>query len=263
MQRRYSITDLGAIQGLSIRDGMLYIYGDVDEANPRVGAIREYTMDCVPTGRVVWLRKNGNPLILHPTGLTFHSTLGTFLGDTVNRKGTIYRLDWDAMWEYGTLDGAVLNVITDDAAINGCRPELVSLGGKKYLATTDYGDVSPEIRLMDIDAMLAAGRTAAPGVVVHRIPCGPYTQNLHWDAERGELTCVRNIIAGLQWRLDILNLKAAVEAESEEAPGVRVRRIDLDHEDELEGYRPMGNGRGIFVTSSPRDNVFLETLPKE
>jgi len=63
-----SITDLGlgAVQGVVVRDGKVYAYGDVVKAEPRVGVIREYTQALEPTGRVVWLRKGGKPLITHP-----------------------------------------------------------------------------------------------------------------------------------------------------------------------------------------------------
>ena len=57
----------------------------------------------------------------------------------------------------------------------------VSLGGKTYLATADYGDVHPEIRLYDTDRLLAAGRSSAPGGHHHRVLCGPFNQNLHSD----------------------------------------------------------------------------------
>ncbi len=69
-----SITDigLGAVQGVVVRDGKIYAYGDVYQAQPRVGVIREYNERLESTGRVVWLRRGGKPLIVHPTGLTWH-----------------------------------------------------------------------------------------------------------------------------------------------------------------------------------------------
>src|SRR5439155_552378 len=99
--------------------------------------IREYTADYKPTGRAVWLRKGGKPLLLHPTGLAFHRKWGTFLGDTVNKKAIIYRLDWAKMWEDGHLDRAVLDVVADDAAVNGCRP---LDGGRGLFVTSEEKD---------------------------------------------------------------------------------------------------------------------------
>ena len=48
----------------------------------------------------------------------------------------------------------MLDTIEDDAAVNGCRPEFVQVNGRTLLATADYGDVRPEIRLLDPEALL-------------------------------------------------------------------------------------------------------------
>jgi hypothetical protein len=68
--RKLTDAKLGACQGIAIRDGRIYAYGDVYSARPRVGVMREYNMDLKPTGREVWLRRAGQPIIIHPTGLT-------------------------------------------------------------------------------------------------------------------------------------------------------------------------------------------------
>jgi hypothetical protein len=60
-----TIPGLGAMQGVSFYDDKLYLYGDVWDANPRVGVIREYSKDCEATGRVVWLRRDNKPLLRH------------------------------------------------------------------------------------------------------------------------------------------------------------------------------------------------------
>lgn len=153
-----TITDsgLGAVQGVVVRDGKVYAYGDVVSAKPRVGVIREYDMELNASGRVVWLRRDGKPLILHPTGLTWDPRYGTFLGDTVLKKAVIYRLDWERAWRDGNLDHAVMDTIDDDSATNGCRPTLVTVGGRTFLATSDYGDTHPEVRLYDPEALIAA-----------------------------------------------------------------------------------------------------------
>ncbi len=262
-----TMSGLGAMQGVSFRDGKVYLYGDVSDAEPRVGVIREYTADYKPTGRVVWLRDRDKPLLRHPTGLTWHAKLGAFLGDTVNRKAVIYRFDWDKAWRDGDLSRAVLDVVKDDAAVNGCRPEFVRLGGKDYLATADYGDVHPEVRLYDPEKMLAAGRTSAPGVTAYRVLCGPFNQNLDWDADKGRLTCIQNVVAGRGWRLDVLDLAKAAADGRAWGPGVRVRTLTFLPHDELEGYRPLGVDRGVFVTSSWKDNLTVGEVksipPKE
>ena len=136
-------TTLVACQGIAIRDGRIYAYGDVYSAKPRVGVMREYDMDLKPTGREVWLRRGDQPLIIHPTGLTWHERWGTLLGDTVKKKAVIYRLDWERAWSDRNLDHAVRDIIDDDAAINGCRPTFVTVNGRALVATADYGDVHP------------------------------------------------------------------------------------------------------------------------
>ena len=175
-------------------------------------------------------------------------------------RGLIYRLDWDRAWKDGSLDEAVLAVVDDDAAINGCRPEFVSLGGRALLATADYGDIRPEIRLYDPAALLAAGRSSAPGVVYGRVLCGPFNQNLHWDVASGELTCVQNVVAGRGWRLDILNLSRAVADGRSDGPGVRLRRLTFPPHDELEGYWPLAAGRAMFAVARRKDNLFTGTF---
>ena len=59
-----SITDLGlgAIQGVVVRDGKVYAYGDVFQAKPRVGVIRESNELLEPTGRIVWLSTWGGTI---------------------------------------------------------------------------------------------------------------------------------------------------------------------------------------------------------
>lgn len=269
IEARAAATDLGlgAVQGVAVRDGKVYAYGDVVFATPRIGVIREYGLDLKPTGRVVWLSQGGRPLIVHPTGLTWDARLGTFLGDTVKTpgrplksRGVIYRLDWDKAWRDGNLDGAVLDVIDDDAAANGCRPTLVTLGGRTLLATADYGDVRPEIRLYDPDALIAARRSSAPGVTVHRILCGSFNQNLYWDAPRGRLVCVQNVIEGRGWRLDEIDLAKAVADGRASGPGARVRTLTFPSHDELEGYWPLDGERVLFAAARRKDNLVMGTI---
>ena len=53
--RIVSDEQLGAVQGVSYRQGRLYFYGDVFAAKPRVGIIRQYTLDLKPTCRDIRL----------------------------------------------------------------------------------------------------------------------------------------------------------------------------------------------------------------
>ncbi len=258
--RKVTDVKLGAAQGVVVRDGRIYAYGDVYSASPRVGVIREYGMDLNATGREVWLRQGGRPLIIHPTGLTWDDRWGTLLGDTVKKKAVIYRLDWERAWSDGDLDHAVRDVIDDDAAINGCRPVFVTVNGRTLLATADYGDVHPEIRLYDPELLINARRSSAPGVVVHRVLCGPFNQNLHWDRESGRLTCVQNVIEGRGWRLDLIDLAKAIGDGRATAPGVRVRTFTFTPHDELEGFVPLDRERSLFVTSRRDGNLVVGVI---
>jgi hypothetical protein len=74
---------LGAAQGVIVRDGRIYGYGDLVRDAPRVGIIREYDGNLKATGRAVRLTRRQQPLIVHRTGLTWDDRFGTFLGDTV------------------------------------------------------------------------------------------------------------------------------------------------------------------------------------
>jgi hypothetical protein len=255
--RKVTDSGLGACQGIAVRDGRIYAYGDVYSATPRVGVMREYNMDLEPTGREIWLRQAGRPLIIHPTGLTWDERWGTLLGDTVNKKAKIYRLDWNRAWSDGNLDQAVVSAVDDDAAINGCRPTFVSIGGRTLIATADYGDVHPEIRLYDPELLFKAGRSSAPGVVVHRVLCGAFNQNLHWDAVSGRLTCVQNVIEGRGWRLDIIDLAKGIADGRSTGPGVRIQTLTFAPHDELEGYWPLGQKQSLFVTSRREGNIVV------
>jgi hypothetical protein len=143
----------------------------------------------------------------------------------------------------------------------------VTVGGRDYLATADYGEVRPVVRLYDPEKLLQTRRTSAPGVVAHRFLCGPFNQSLYWDAARGRLTCVQNVIAGRGWRLDVLDLARAVADGRVWGPGVRVQLLTFPPHDELEGYRPLGGRRGVFVTSSRTGNLTVgevrEVTPRE
>jgi hypothetical protein len=247
---------LGAAQGVSYRQNHLYFYGDVYQARPRVGIIREYTLDLKPTGRDIRLARHGRTVIQHPTGLAWDARFGCFLGDTVNKVATIYKLDWDrALLADGNLDSAVLAEIHDDAAVNGCRPEYVTWKGRRLLATADYGDVRPAVRLYDPARLVEAGHSSAQGVCVATIPCGPFNQNLFWDQAAGELTCVQNVVAGLGWKLDVFNLEKAVAGGKLEK--ARVRTLIFKPHSELEGWIRQPDGREVFVTSSSKNNIFV------
>ena len=184
------------------------------------------------------------------------------LVDTVNKTAVIYRLDWRRAWSDGNLDHAVLDVIDDDAAINGCRPTFVAYNGRTLLATADYGDIHPEIRLYDPELLIKARRSSAPGVEVYRVLCGPFNQNLLLGiGELGpRLTCVQNVIEGRGWRLDVIDLAKGIAGGRATEPGVRVRTFTFPPHDELEGYWPLDRERSLFATVRRDGNLITSDL---
>lgn len=248
MQRTQTAKGLGAGQGVEVRDGLVYLYGDGE-----TGVILEYEAAGTPpvlifTGRRVRLTRNGEDLIPHPTGLTHHPLYGTFIGNTVAGVGTIYQIDWKQAFRDGNLDRAVLHTIRDDAAVNGTRPEFVQRDGRWLIATADYGDLQNEVRLYDPQRLAEADRTTAPGVIVARYPCGPWVQNLCWIDDRNMLVLVQNQLEGLKWRLSCV---------SDWSPGAFAQAavVDQKPEDELEGFHVLPDGRAVWLSSSRVDNL--------
>lgn len=97
-------------------------------------------------------------------------------------------------------------------------------------------------------------------MIVHHFRCGPFNQNMQWDATTGQLTCVQNVIEGRGWRLDVLDLAKAVAAGDVSAAGVRVRTYTFMPHDELEGYWPLENGRSLLAVARRSDNLVAGTI---
>ena len=94
-----SITDaeLGAVQGVVVRDGNgLCIWRRVfGQSRRESGVIREYTQQLeLNRTRRLAASGQGKPLIVHPTGLTWHKDWGTFLGDTVKSADPTRSRGW-------------------------------------------------------------------------------------------------------------------------------------------------------------------------
>ncbi|MEO1008934.1 MAG: hypothetical protein AAFX79_10215 [Planctomycetota bacterium] len=247
--------DVGAGQGVSVIGEHLYIYGDAD-----TGIIREYELDAarrgdlVPTGRVLRLTVDGEDVAAHPTGLTSLDGRTVILGDTVAGVGQIFWLDWDAAWERGTLDGAILHRALDDAAVNGTRPHYARYQNRWLLATSDYGSEGNAIRLYDPKRLRAVENTSADGVLVASVPCTPYVQNVHWLDETGTLVLIQNQVAGLRYRFTFVALEEAIAAgDARDAPFV-----DLDEPtDELEGFATLGGGMCVMTSAMREHNVWI------
>jgi hypothetical protein len=252
-----TVPGIGAGQGVSVIDGRVLFYGD-RYADDYRGVIREALWDpeertLTPTGRDVRLQVAGQDLAPHPTGLTRHGVFGTVLGDTVNRRGTLFWIDLDQAMADGSLDRAVIHRIDDTAAVNGTRPCFVRLGDRWLVATSDYGDVGNRVRLYDPDRLRAVSQTSEAGVELASFSCGPFVQNLLWLDGPGLLVLVQNTVEGLGWRLTFVDLERSVRRGS----AVVVSRVDLAPADELEGMAMLDETTAVLVSASRRDNVRL------
>lgn len=243
-----TLNGLGAGQALAIVDGKLVAMGDDD-----TGIIREYRLDAsamtiVPTGRVISLTREGKDLVPHPTGLAHHDGLGTFVGDTVRRQGTIWRIDLEQAWLDGNLDRAVLGQTADTAAVNGSRPEYVRFAGRLVVATSDYGPMGNQVRLLDVERLAGAKSTREQGVVIAAVPARPWVQQLHWIESRQVLVLVQNQVAGLKYRLTFVSGLAEGR--------LRYATVDLRSPvDELEGFAMASDSMAVLLSSSRKDNL--------
>lgn len=245
-----TMSGLGAGQGVEVRDGKIYLYGDAS-----TGVIREYNMvgtsSLTYTGRQVLLTTGGRDLVSHPTGLTVSSGIGTFLGNTVAQQGTLYMIDWARALATGTLDGAIQATIADDLAVNGTRPEFVRVGQQWLIATADYGATANEVRIYDPAKLKTATHTSDPGVLLYRFKSSPYVQTLHWLDAQGLLVLIQNLSDGQGWRLTLIDLARSIAAGKQ----VVMQTITMSPQNELEGFHVVAPGRGLFLTSSSSSNA--------
>jgi len=259
LSHSFTIDSLGACQGISWQHGKAYLYGDRE-----VGMIREFEWkgdSLLYTGHECRLTLNDTDVINHPTGLAIHGKLPVFMGNSVilNKatnqwKAIIYCIDWAGLQRTGTLDGGnLLNVIEDDACIQGTRPEYVEYDHKWYVATADYGNRANEVRLYDPAAMQHARKTGEKGVVDKRFTCGPGVQNMQWSAEKNLLLLIQNQVVGRKWQFTYVDLKKSLASGKAEI----VKVVDnIDRGDELEGFSFLSSiSKGVAVTSSRSGNV--------
>jgi hypothetical protein len=259
LSHSFTIDSLGACQGISWQHGKAYLYGDRE-----VGMIREFEWkgdSLLYTGHECRLTLNDTDVINHPTGLAIHGKLPVFMGNSVilNKatnqwKAIIYCIDWAGLQRTGTLDGGnLLNVIEDDACIQGTRPEYVEYDHKWYVATADYGNRANEVRLYDPAVLQHARKTSEKGVVYKKFTCGPWVQNMQWIPGKNLLLLIQNQVEGRKWQFTYVDLKKSLE--SGKAEVVKVVST-IDRGDELEGFSFLSSlSKGVAVTSSRKGNV--------
>ncbi|TWT59345.1 hypothetical protein [Rubinisphaera italica] len=252
ISKQLTIPGIGYGQGVCLHEGHVYLYGDA-----ATGVIREYNWSVDEpeelgyTGLEIRLTRNGEDIAPHPTGLTHHPEFGTFLGDTVNQKGTIFTVDWETMKQDRNLDRAVLNMVSDDLAFNGTRPEFVRVNDRWLIATSDYGDENNELRLYDPERLKVAVRSSATGVLVNKQECGPWVQTVEWVPAWNSLALVQNQIAGLRYRLTFTTWNEDYQA-TYYGPYNLASPVD-----ELEGWAHLGDGWCLYLSSSVKNNVSI------
>ncbi len=260
--RQQSVDSLGACQGAYYQDGRLFLYGDRE-----IGVIREFRVagDSVEyMNREYRLTIEGKDIINHPTGIARTAGQPVFIGNSVrlNKEGTqwkalMYHVNWEGLLKTGTLDNNLLNTIEDDACIQGTRPEYVQLGEKWYVATADYGNRGNEVRLYDPAALAKAKKTSEAGVLYKKFTCSPWVQTLHWIPERGVLMLIQNQVEGRRWRFTFLDFERSVATGKQQI----INEIDIDRNDELEGFTLTGSlTEGVGVSSSRKNNVNLMNI---
>ncbi|MEO0474816.1 MAG: hypothetical protein AAF085_02435 [Planctomycetota bacterium] len=274
--QQITVEKIGACQGIFINDGSVWLYGDRDNKGVLkrlewVGPNDKGGPMLVDTGEVyeLWLYRNRftqrndqeqlpRNLIPHPTGLTHHEKLGTFIGNTVDQKGAIYHIVWWGFKQSGSLDDWVKNKTVDDLATNGTRPEFVRYNGRWLIATADYGDQGNQLRLYDPEKLAKASKTSEEGVLVAAFDCGPYVQSMHWIDETQTLVLAQKQTPGLGYRLTLLKF-----GDGPETPVVD-RVIDLGNPtDELEGFGIIAPGWAVMSSAMKENNVTVIKWPIE
>ena len=188
--QQLTIDNIGACQGVFIWEGSAWLYGDRDGKGiikrlEWVGPNGDAPM-LLDTGETYELKlfrnryarnndqeKLPRNLVPHPTGITFHPDYDTFMGNTVDQKGTIYAMHFLGLTESGSLDDWISNKVVDDLANNGTRPEFVRYNGRWLVATADYGDQGNQLRLYDPDKLKNRFTLPLDGFI-HLVPLGDY-----------------------------------------------------------------------------------------
>jgi len=251
----FTVDSLGACQGVFVSGDTIFLYGDRE-----CGVVRAYKqsgdslryLNCE-----VKLTQNGEDLINHPTGFAFYNPDTVFIGNSIRLdaagkkwKAVIYCIDWKASLKTGTLDGHIINIIEDDACIQGTRPLTVRYHDKQYLATSDYGPVRNEVRLYNPQKLLTAKNTSESGIVQYRFPCIPWVQNLAWRQSSNELVLICNTSEGKGWQLNVLDLSGSIQTKKARY----LKSFNYPLQTELEGFA-FYKAVGIGVSSSRKNNV--------
>lgn len=239
-----SVEGLGRASGAFERDGFVYLTGDAN-----TGVIRQYRLDRAGespqlryTGVEIKLTKDGQDLIPSPTGVTYRPESGTWIGNSVRGRGTLFHVDFDKLLADRTLDRAVRHTVNDDAAVRGSRPEFVQANGRWLLATADASDTDASVRLYDPAELARAASTKESGVLVSRFRCGPRVRSLSWVPGPRLLAVGQNRETTGGWRVTFAPLEAGDDLR-------RFRGVDLPPASTLAGLTVLSDGRTVVMVS--------------
>ncbi len=221
-------------QGVAVHDNRVYVYGDDYNASPRVGVIREYDLNLSPTGREVRLSRDGKPLIIHPTGLTWDARLAPSWAIRSSRRRSSTASTGNAPDR-------------QDPRSRGARRHRRRCGHQRLPAPLREPRRArfdchrrlrrrpPRATTLRPEVMLKAGRPALRASSSARCSAARSTRTSTGMQGRGRMICVQNVIEGRGWRLDVLNLDRAIADGRASGPGVRLRTFTFAPHDELEG----------------------------
>jgi hypothetical protein len=246
------------LNGVEIREGSIFAYGQDNAGNGKIVEYKWKRNDLHSTGY-----ENGISLgttIKQPTGMTYHDTLGTFLGNSNEIRNEIIFIDWDILKNSRNLGWATVNTTIDDLAKNTSKPEFVQYRGEWFLASVDMGDYSSTIRLYDPLELQSATYTSDYGVLRHAINAPRNIANIYWHNATGELLLAKKKIFG-GWEVIGINLEKSVDSGSI----VRSSIVGLSGGNKaIMGFHYLfGTDRAIIVTSDKKDNISAINLHSE
>ena len=194
----------------------------------------------------------------HPTGLTHHEEIGTFIGNTTDQLGTIYQVVWWGFKQSGSLDTWIPNRVIDDLATNGTRPEFVRWGDRWLIATADNANEDGQLRFYDPERLKQALNTSDEGVLVASFDCRSNVQGLHWIDEENTLVLMRYSEESDRSLLTLMQM-----GEEGQAPTAESTLFFSDARGPFTGFAVVEPGWAILTSPSAENNVSFIRWPIE
>jgi len=247
-----TIKDFKNLNGVEVRGGKIFVFGNDGVS----GRIVEYSLINGELERSgyeagIKLYSNNSYSISQPSGITYHETMGTFIGNSSNESRELYFFDWNILKDSRRLDWSVLNVIEDDLATFSTQPEFVKYNNEWLIASADSSDQSTIIRLYDPFELQQARKTSDPGVLRFQFIAPPGITHLYWRNQTGELLLAQDSRPS-GWRVISIDLKDSIQAEIYRENSV----VDLpDRPDRLRGFHYIFGKQAIAVSTGAQGNL--------